>query len=384
MSASRLEHVDNLLQRWVADEGIQTMVALVARRGVVVLHRAYGRLGPEADAPATPLDAVFELASTTKVLTATALMTLVEEGKVGLNRPVSGYIPEFQGQGKDAVLVRHLLTHTSGLRGDELAAYAKEQQGKVTIPPAPPTIHPWFHEYLSLRYACPLWKRPGEEMSYCDYNFDLAAEIIRRVSGLSMDRFAYERVFRPLGMNNSFYCLVDVPRELRIRYPVTPGYSPDAGDIARETERLWMGCGCALSSAADMAVLGQMFLNRGAYGPVRILSPATVVAMTRDQIPGVRAEFHGQVFPDAGWGLGWSMIGLKAGWSGGLHSPESYYHTGNGGTMVWVDPPNELVGVCFSASPFFSTDLDFATSNWAAKWRNDLFEDAVTATIVDP
>ena len=384
MSASRLAHVDDLIQHWVSDEGLQTMVVLVARRGVEVLHRAYGRLGPESDAPATPADAVFELASVTKVLTATTLMTLVEEGRVGLNRPVSSYIPEFQGEGKDAVLVRHLLTHTSGLRGDEVEEFAKEQKDKVVIPPTPATIHPLFHHSLLVRYGCPLWKRPGEEMSYCDYNFQLAAEIVRRVSGLPMDRAAYERVFRPLGMESSFYCLVDVPRARRVRYPPTPGYSPDAEDIARETERYWMGAGCALSSAADLAVLGQTFLNGGAYGPARVLSPATVAAMTRDQIPGVRAEHHGMVFPDAGWGLGWALFGLKSSWNGGLHPPDSYWHTGNGGSMVWVDPRYELVGVCLSAVPFFVTASDFTTATWATDWRNDLFEDAIIAAIEDP
>jgi serine-type D-Ala-D-Ala carboxypeptidase len=379
MSALRIHHLTDLAEGWVRENVAPTMVLLAARRGRIVFHQAFGHLTPEADAPPTPLDAIFQLASITKVLTATAVMVLVEEGRVGLNRPVSGYIPDFRGEGKDRVLVRHLLTHTSGIHEQELEKHALERRGKIDLPSAEPALHPLAHEYLALRYDCPLWKPPGEEMSYADFNFDLAGEIVRRVTGTSLDRFARERIFRPLGMNDTYYCRVDAPPERRVRRPQDPTASPDPLLEAVERERLCLGSNLALSTAADMATFGQMFLNGGAYGGARVLSPASVAAMTRNQLPGIRSTFMAEVFPEAGWGLGWSIHGSKTGFCGGLYSPEAFEHWGAGGTYCWVDPANEIVGVFFSVALYSPSDPQMFL-----KWRHDLFTDAVTAAVTEP
>src|SRR5262249_52720336 len=123
MSAARVRRVACLAESWVAQGMTPALVVLVARRGIVVLHEAFGRLGPEADAPSLPRDAIFPLASISKGFTAAAALILVEDGLLGLNRPVQEYLPEFQGEGKDRVLVHHLLTHTAGFEDDQLCAY---------------------------------------------------------------------------------------------------------------------------------------------------------------------------------------------------------------------------------------------------------------------
>lgn len=381
MSEARLRTVSELARRWVDEEGLRTIVLVVVRHGVVVLHQAYGKLSSEPGAFKTPLDAIFDLMSITKVFTATALMQLVDEGRVGLNRPVSSYIPEFQGEGKDAVLVRHLLSHTSGLRDEDLLAYAREHRAHVEPPPAPPTAHPLWYESMSLRFGGPLRTRPGEEMAYCSYNLGLAAEVVRRVTGTSLDRWARERIFLPLGMNDSSYCLIDAPLDRRVALELPPGYVPDASDLARERERYWAGSWGAVSSAMDLAIFGQMFLNHGTFGEARVLSEASTAAMTRNQTPGVPAVFFDQLFRESNWGLGWGQEGGRAGWNGGLQSPITFGHLGNGGIHLWVDPERDLVGVFCSAVPIFLTAADYATPNWAKLWRNDLFADAVTASI---
>jgi serine-type D-Ala-D-Ala carboxypeptidase len=383
MSSSRIQQVEELGDRWVKEGVAPAIALLVARQGLVVLNRAFGHLTPDKDSPAIPMDAIFTLASITKLFTATAVMVLVEEGKVGLNRPVSEYVPEFRGEGKQKVLVSHLLTHTSGIGEEKLETYAKENLGKTVIPAPEETLHPLFNEYLALRYECPLWKPPGVEMSYADFNFDLAAEIVRRVSGRPLDLFARDRIFQPLGMNDTHYCRVDAPSERSAqRAPVT-GTTPNAWDLAydraRNTERLYLGSGGALTTAMDMAVFGQMFLNGGAYGSARVLSPVTVAAMTRNQIPGIGAKFLGDVFPEASWGLGWSVHGTKTGLSGGLISPETFEHWGSGGAYVWVDPVNGIVGVYLSTAPAGSSPEIYLNN-----WKTDLFTDAVTAAIVGP
>ncbi len=383
MSVRRVRAVADLGRQWVDREGIQAVVLLAARRGTVVLHEAFGRLTPDANAPPLPKDAIFSLVSISKVIAATALMTLVEEGRVGLNRPVSSYIPEFQGEGKEGVLVRHLLTHTSGMLEDQVEAYAQENAGRITIPSSPETLHPLMNEWLHLRYGCPLWKPPGEEMSYCEFGFELVGEIIRRNSGMTLDRFVHSRIFRPLGMNSAFFCRADAPKERRAQRPRRPDYAPDAFDIAIESERISLASGTAVSDAPDLAIFGQMFLNGGAYGPARILGPASVRAMIRNQIPGVASKFFNESFPEASWGLGWSIHGTKTGSCGGLYSAESFEHWGGGGgCYLWVDPLYDLVGVYYAATPPLTAHTN--RSDWAKTWRNDLFTDAVTAAVEDP
>jgi serine-type D-Ala-D-Ala carboxypeptidase len=378
MSVSRIQHIAKLGEQWVQEGVAPSLVLLVARRGRIVLHEAFGRRTPQPDAPGTPLDAIFPIASITKLFTATALVILVEEGRVGLNRPVQGYLPEFRGEGKDQVLVRHLLTHTSGVQEEALEQYANARRGKIDLPAPEETVHPLFQEYLALRYDCPLWKPPGAEMSYADFNFDLLAEIVRRVSRMPLDRLGRERIFQPLGMTDTYYCRVDAPAERRIQRAPQPAAAPDPLGEAVEKERLSFGSAYAVSTAGDLAAFGQMFLNGGAYGPARVLAPTSVAAMTRNQIPGISATFLKERLTEASWGFGWSVHGTKNGFCGGLYSAEAYEHWGSGGVYLWVDPSNEIVGVYLSLAP--STGLE----GWTARWRHDLFTDAVTAAIVDP
>jgi len=381
MSSSRLGRVSDLVRGWVSEGVPQTMVVVIARRGTIVLHEAFGPLTPDPRGPRAPRGAVFELASITKVLSATALMTLVEDGRVGLNRPVSMYIPEFQGPGKEAVLVRHLLTHTSGLKPPAVEAYAEGPGAGISIPPTPPTLHPLFHEYLYRRYGAPLSTAPGEEMCYGSINLDLAADIVRRVSEASLDRYAEERIFQPLGMKDTHYCRMDVPPSRRVIEPESTSQPAPwwREGMTTDTERFYMGGNFAWSTALDLAIFGQMFLNGGDYGDARILSPVTVEVMTRDQTRGIAAEFFGQKFPESSWGLGWGVAGSKAGWNGALPSARTFGHIGSGGVELWADPVNELVVADLSST----VQLGYTTVDWAKSWRNDLLSDAVMAAITD-
>lgn len=380
MSARAVGHVAELGRQWVEQQGIQTVALLIARRGTIVFHDAWGRMGPENDAPPVSREALFDTQSAGKVFTATAVMLLVEDGRVGLNRPVSSYVPFFRGEGKDGVLVRHLLTHTSGLRQDDVTQFAKEQDGKVKIASAETGMHPLFSEYFALRADCPLWKQPGEEMSYCSYGYELLGEIVRRVSGEPLGTVLEERIFRPLDMKSTFCCKVDAPGSRRVRKPLNPAQELDAMDRARETEPIVFGSGGAYTTTQDMAVFLQMFLNGGAYGDARVLSPASVRAMTRNQIPGLRASFFGEEFPEASWGLGWSVYGNKVQWNGALQSPDTFGHGGAGGIDCWADPRDQLLGVYFSAV----LDPPGAfTPDWAKNWRNDVFADAATAAVLE-
>jgi CubicO group peptidase (beta-lactamase class C family) len=376
MSARRVQHIAHLAQGWVEREITPTLVVLAARRGVIVLHEAYGRLGPEPDAPTLPRDALFPMSSLSKPITATAAMILVEDGLLGLNRPVAEYIPEFTGEGKHMVMVHHLLTHTSGLRDEDLDKHAEAKKRSVAIPPAAATQHPLVHEHLFLRYDAPLWKAPGVEMSYCSHGYELLGEIVRRVSGQNLADFARERIFEPLGMTDTSYAL---PAAKQGRVARRASDAPEVVLDTPDYQYTPWASGMVFTTALDLAIFGQMFLNGGGYGDARILSPATVAEMTRNQIPGIGAEFIlDQHFPEAGWGYGWSINGnKKSRLFGSLYSPAAFEHGGSGGVFLWIDPAYDLVGVYFSVVPRLKSEVDFDYD-----WCADLFANAVTAAVV--
>jgi serine-type D-Ala-D-Ala carboxypeptidase len=380
MSARRVRHVRQLAAGWVAQGITSALVILVARRGVVVLHEAFGRLTPDDNAPPIKRDTIYPISSLTKPITATAAMLLVEDGLLGLQRPVAEYLPEFGGEGKQAVMVHHLLTHTSGLRDEDVDAHAAKKRGVIAIPPPEETQHPWINEYLFLRYDAPLWKPPGVEMSYCNYGYNLLGEIVRRVSGQALADFARARIFEPLGMQNTFYIVPDAVRARIVRRPLgapfpSGGITP--GLDTRERQELPGAAAGVYSTAMDMAIFGQMFLNRGSYGEVSILSPAAVAEMTRNQIPGIGAQDAGEFFPEASWGFGWGIHGnKKALQDGSLHSTQAFDHYGAGGVFCWVDPVYEIVGV------YFSVELE-RLDDRRSKACQDLFTNAVTAAVVD-
>ena len=136
MSPARLARIKELAARWVEEGLAQALVVLAARRGIVVLHEAFGRLRPGPGSPSVRRDTIFPLASLTKPITATVVMMLVEDGILGLNHPVQEYIPEFIGEGKEMVLVHHLLTHTSGIREMDVVAHVerKRRAGAGPVP----------------------------------------------------------------------------------------------------------------------------------------------------------------------------------------------------------------------------------------------------------
>jgi len=376
MSPQRIAQVARLAEEWVHEGITPSLVVLAARRGVIVLHEAFGCLGPGPDSPVLQRDAIFPLASVTKPITATCVMQLVEDGLLGLNRPVQDYVPEFVGEGKQDVMVHHLLTHTSGLNGQELTEYAWKKAGNTGPPPLELAFGP-AEEYLGARYDAPLWKPPGVEMSYCNMNYDLLGEIVSRLSGVSLAEFVRQRIFVPLDMTDTHAVVPDAVEGRIVRRPPDACLASYIDDPERRKQPT-RGCGGVYSTALDMAVFGQMLLNRGSYGGARILGPAAVAEMTRNHIPGINAEFMGEYFPEASWGFGWDVHeNKKAVRDGSLNSPRSFAHGGTGGTYFWMDPVYEIVGV------FFSVHMEEGRRTHSARWCGDYFMNAVTAAIVD-
>ncbi|WP_151732842.1 serine hydrolase domain-containing protein [Paenibacillus tengchongensis] len=372
VSPERVRRIGDAAAQMVRDGITPAQVVFAARRETVLVHQADGTMGPEPDAAALTVDALFPLCSITKLFTATALMMLVEAGKVGLNRPVCDYIPEFTGEGKTAVRVHHLLTHTSGLDQEVLYKHRQmKQQNGVEWPPCAPDQDPGNHDYLWGGYDAPLASPPGTVMSYCGYGYELLGEIIRRVSGQAYEQFVDEVLFKPLDMKDTCY---RVPPEMRHR---VVRRSPDAAcaewvESEHQLNSVSAGGG-AYSTAQDLAVFGQMFLNGGIHNGTRILSPVSVKEMTRNQIPGVSSSYRDEVFPEAYWGYGWAINGTKRD-GGDLFSAEAYSHWGAAGPFLCVDPAYETVTV------HLSVELDHQKpfKNMYADYFNNMVLAAIT------
>ncbi len=380
----RIDHARRLAARWVEEGVSPSIIVLVARRGRIVLHEAFGVLGPGADSPPLRSDSIFAVMSITKTMTATALMMLVEDGIVGLNRPLVEYIPEVCGEGTDQLCVHHLLTHTSGYNEDELAERLAKEIEHYQRRPLEPTQDASGQRTLDIHYGAPLWKLPGEEMSYCHHNYRLLGEIVRRMSGQSLSDFMRERLFAPLGMSDTSLVVPEEFSPRIVRFPAESALArltrdSSLGEInSRRMEEAAHPAASAYSTVRDLAIFGQTFLNRGRYGDSRILGPQTVEAMTRNHIPGIGTQFGSEYIKEASWGLGW-IVQSNEKWkyfTAPLFPIGAYFHSGFGTCCLAVVPDEELVIASFEVSMEMTPDYE-AINNI------ELFQSIVMSAIDD-
>lgn len=385
MLSDRVAHARDLCARWVEDGRTPTLGVCVARRGVIVLHEAFGIVGPGPDTPRLERSSIFAAASVTKAITATLIMQLVEDGRLGLNRPAKEYLPELSGDGIDDILVHHLLTHTSGYPFHTDAPWRTHWITKLkdgfAIPPCPAGLHPIIHQWLSLSWDMPRVADVGAAMVYSTHNYELLGEIVRRLSGRSLDQLARERIFGPLGMNDTYY---EVPESESHRVvqrapglPLADYDSPFMEGLgSRQMQETPYGGAGLFTTPLDMTIFGQAILNGGRYGDARILSPAAVAAMTRDQVPGLRARLVGREMAHASCGYGF-LVASPSKWryfDGSLQPLGTVCHPGAAGQNFWIDREHELVGAYFEVATR-------VTENWEFLWSFDLFQNAITAAV---
>ncbi len=333
LAAERLARIDGVVSESIAKHELPGAVVLAGHRGKVVFRKAYGNRAVEPFAEPMTVDTVFDVASLTKsVATAPSVMILVEEGKLLLSDPVVRHIPEFAPDGGDRakVTIEHLLTHRAGLPPDDpLDLYTGTPE-----------------EIFARKYRQPLKSAPGSQFVYSDIGYEVLGEVVRRVSGERLDRFAEEHIFRPLGMKDTTFL------------PLSPA-APPVIPISRiaPTERRgdhWMrgevhdprayalggvaGHAGLFSTAADLAKFCRMILEGGKLGSARILSPAAVEAMTRPRFYG-----DGDIR-----GLGWDVATAYSKNRGELFPIGSFGHTGFTGTSLWIDPASESFVVFLS------------------------------------
>jgi len=338
LSSSSLQNIEAAVEASIKDGELPGAVVLAARHGKIAYLKAFGNraLKPEPEPMTT--DTIFDIASMTKVVATTpAIMHLVDRGMLRLGDPVKRYLPKFAGGGKDDVTVRQLLTHYSGLRAGFDSA--KEWVGYEAA------LEEIWRERVS--------GTPGRTFNYSDLNFIVLAEIVKAVSGKPLDVYARENIFEPLGMKETaFHPPAEwtariAPTEMRQGPPQLPkGAKPAEYKMLRgevHDMTVWKMGGVSgqaglFSSARDLAIYAQALLNHGVYGGERVLSDASVAAMTRPQSPPRDANVRG---------YGWDIDSEYSAPRGDLFS-DGFGHSGFTGTSIWIHPPSDSFVIVLS------------------------------------
>lgn len=305
--------METAIEQSIAEHQMPGAVLWLEHDGAVY-HKAFGERAIEPVAEPMTEDTVFDAASLTKVVaTAPAVMLLVERGSLDVDAPAQKYIEEFRRDGKDAITVRQLLTHTSGLR----PGLSRKPDGAQS----------------AIMIACQeqITNAPGSRFIYSDINFILLGEIVQRVGGRPLEKFVREEIYRPLKMNDTRYLPWSANKH-RIAPTERDGTNMLRGVVHDPTARRMGGvAGHAglFTTAADLARFARMMLNKGELDGVRVLRPETVTAMTSIQSPAI---------VPAKRGFGWDIDSAYSRPRGNIFPIGSYGHTGFTGTAIWIDP----------------------------------------------
>lgn len=350
MSSERLVRLSALMEQFVKDNQMPGIVTLVQRKGKVVQFGKYGMMDIEVGKPMQE-DALFRLYSMTKPIVSVALMMLFEEGRLSLNNPVSQYIPAFSQTKVDtgsklvepdpAIMLHHLLTHTAGL------GYYGE---------------PFVHRDQTLAEAVdqiaqqPLFCQPWTQWSYSSAS-DVLGYVVQVIADKPLADFLEERIFRPLGMRDTFFHVPadKLDRLAQIYVSETPNYpivlKPEddelIGDVTVPTN-CPSGGGGLVSTLGDYLNFCNCLINNGQYEGGRLLSRKTLAWMTSNHIP---REFmplwldpHLRNF---GFGLGFRVT-TSLGEARVLTSVGEYGWGGAAQTHFWIDPAEEFIGLMMS------------------------------------
>lgn len=324
-NADSLAVVNTIITKAIADSAFPGAVLLVAKDGMIVHEKAYGHFTYDADAAPLGTDAIFDMASVTKVIaTTSAVMRLVQEKRISLDDPIVKYFPAFGQKGKQNITLYNLMVHNSGLPG-----WRKFYE----FCDAPSCV-------MDSIFSTSLVYTTGDSMIYSDLGLITTGKVIEKVTGVTLAKYVDSVFFKPLGMISSMYnppaSLMEriVPTEVdsfwkrtnvAVRGRVHDENAATLGGIS--------GHAGLFSTASDLAKLLQMELNFGTYGGRRYLDSAII------------AQFITQQSSLSSRGIGWDTRSTGRSFSGQYSSPRTFLHTGFTGTCVVVDPDKKLIVV---------------------------------------
>jgi CubicO group peptidase (beta-lactamase class C family) len=311
MDPARLALIDDVVARGIRRGDYPGAVIVIGRHGRVAFQRAYGDRTLVPRREPMRLDALFDIASLTKVVvTAPAIMQLNEAGRLSLDERLGDLIPACNVADRRDIRVRQLLAHESGLRG----VFTERTLRRIGS----------YQDAVAMACAETMSGRPGAQLRYSDLNYVLLGDIVRRVSGEELDQYAYRHILRPLGMQETYF---NPPAALHARLvgedvvtgQVENGVATRMGGVA--------GHSGLYSTAADLAVFSAMLLNGGVWQGGRILSEASVTRMTTAMVRHARGTR----------GYGFDIATGFSGSRGGLFPCDSFGHTGYSGVSMWLD-----------------------------------------------
>jgi|KBSSwiStaDraftv2_1062776.scaffolds.fasta_scaffold02855_5 CubicO group peptidase (beta-lactamase class C family) len=364
LSTERLGQLGQVLRQEIAKGKIPGAVALVARKGRIAYHEAFGARDPATRAPMTR-DAIFRIYSMTKPVTSVAIMMLQEEGRLVLNDPVSKFLPQLTKlqvavEKKDAsgqptlelmpaqreITIHDLLRHTSGFtyggRTTNLTvkeAYAREGVDARDLTNA---------ELVDRLAKVPLAHQPGTAWEY-SRSVDVLGRVVEVISGKSLGGFFADRIFRPLGMKDSGFSVPQAQQgRLAQAFPIDPATGDKIALIDVTTPpRYESGGGGAVSTTDDYVRFAQALLNGGRLDRARLLGRTTVAFMASDHLGPISATIRR---PGYTFGLGF-QVRKDVGLDGQSGSIGEYGWAGAGGTYFWVDPKEQVVAILMTQAP---------------------------------
>jgi CubicO group peptidase (beta-lactamase class C family) len=369
ISAERLERIDEAINQAIDAGEIPGAVALVARHGKIIYHRAFGSADLAAK-KAMQTDSIFRIASMTKAVTSVAAMVLYEQGRFRLSDPVSDYLPEFaemrviSGMADDGsiaetvpatnpIKIIDLLTHTSGISYEFIPGNLQKSYLEAGIIAGATARNIVLADQMKILAKQPLLFEPGTQWQY-GLNTDVLGYLVEVVSGQPLDEFFEQNILGPLKMDDTYFYLPDGKRDRLVTlyaHVEGQGLVPSKGseaeikldepDFPIKGARTYFSGGAGLSSTAqDYGRFIQMLLNNGELEGVRILGRKSVELMRAP-----RFDYDGDEVPDVGLGFG---VVSDLGKHGELGSPGAYAWGGAFNTTFWIDPQEELVAVFMS------------------------------------
>ncbi|MCM8570233.1 beta-lactamase family protein [Gramella jeungdoensis] len=363
ISSERLEKIGDMLQNSIESGQIPGAVALIAKDGKIVYHKAFG--DAKANGEDLEKEDIFRIASQSKAITATAVMMLWEEGKFRLDDPISKYIPEFKDPqllasfneadstfqsipAKKEITIRHLLTHTSGIGYGVIDSDErfKKIYAKAGITDLFTTEGVTIEESVKKLAKLPLHHQPGEKFTYSE-GLDVLGYFIEIVSGKGFDEFLQERIFEPLGMNDTYFYLpaskadrlVQVQHKEGDKWEAFPVTFYDPQYPVKGAKTFFSGGAGLSSTALDYAKFLQMYLNGGIYNGNRLLSPVTVKMILSNHTEDL---FGG---PENFYGLAFGIVSKRGEEKGGQGSEGTFDWGGYFNTQYFADPVTDVIGI---------------------------------------
>lgn len=326
MSSTRLQNAYRVVEAGIKDGSFPGAEIIVIRKGVIVAHEAFGSAQRIPSSRPMEVGTLFDLASVSKLFTATAVMMLVERGDIRLDDPIYMHLnhPSLALPDKREIRIRHLLTHTSGL--PSWLGLFRQGSGRSF--------------YLDGIAQATMQATPGTTYIYSDLGAILLGFIVENVSGQTLDAFLKENLFDPLGMTHTMYnpgpewkdrvAATEVDGSWRGRLIVGEVHDENAAGLGGVA-----GHAGLFSTAEDLAKFAQMFLNLGSYNGVDILSPNTVLLMIQNHTFGLGVRR----------GLGFDLKSATLSSAGDLMGGGTFGHLGFTGTSIWIDPSNQLATI---------------------------------------